>query len=75
MVYWCNGVTLRRYAITPLRHHAALLGDARNIRFYAILSEIPENCLRNLRYLALAALKTKHKIKVVFGNPAKHTIK
>ena len=73
---------LRHYAITPLSHYAirplrhdALLGEARNIRFYAILSEIPGNHPRNLQYLLPAALKTQHEMNVFFGNPSKHTIK
>ena len=43
-------------AITPLRHNAALLGGARNIRCYATLSDILKNILRNLRYYLWGAI-------------------
>ena len=52
-----------------------LLGEAQNICFCSILSEISENHLCILQYLATVALKTPHKIDTVFVKCSKHTIK
>ena len=52
-----------------------LLGEAQNICFCTILSEIPENHLCILQYLATVALKTQHKIDTFFVKCSKHTIK
>ena len=52
-----------------------LLGEAQNLGFCSILSEISENHLCILQYLAPVALKTHHKIKVFFVKCSKHTIK
>ena len=51
------------------------LGEARNIWFRTILSEISENHLCILQYLATVALKTQHKIDTFFVKVSKHTIK
>ena len=42
-----------------------LLGEAQNLCFCTILSEISENHLCILQYLAPVALKTQHKIDVL----------
>ena len=52
-----------------------LLGEAQNICFCSILSEISENHLCILQYLATVALKTQHKIDTFFLKVSKHTIK
>ena len=52
-----------------------LLGEAQNICFCTILSEISENHLCILQYLAPVALKTHHKIDTFFVKCSKHTIK
>ena len=50
-----------------------LLGEAQNICFCTILSEIPENHLCILLYLATVALTTQHKIDIVFLSNAQIT--
>ena len=52
-----------------------LLGEAQNLCFCTILSEISENHLCILQYLATVALKTHHKIDTFFVKCLKHTIK
>ena len=52
-----------------------LLGEAQNLCFCTILSEISENHLCILQYLATVALKTQHKIDTFFVKCSKHTIK
>ena len=52
-----------------------LLGEAQNLCFCIILSEISENHLCILQYLAPVALKTRHKIDTFFVKCSKHTIK
>ena len=54
-----------------------LLGEAQNMTlwFCTILSEISENHLCILQYLAPVALKTHHKIDTFFVKCSKHTIK
>ena len=52
-----------------------LLGEAQNLCFFTILSEISENHLCILQYLAPVALKTHHKIDTFFVECSKHTIK
>ena len=52
-----------------------LLGEAQNICFCPILSEISENQLCILQYLATVALKTHHKIDTFFVKVSKDTIK
>ena len=51
------------------------LGEAQNICFCTILSEISENHLCILQYLATVAFKTQHKINTFFVKCLKHTIK
>ena len=58
-----------------VRPSVPLLGEAQNICFCTILSEIPENHLCILQYLATVALKTQHKIHSFFGKCSKRTIK
>ena len=52
-----------------------LLGEAQNLCFCTILSEISKNHLCILHYLATVALKTYHKISTFFIKWSKHTIK
>ena len=52
-----------------------LLREAQNICSCTILSEILENHLLILQYLAPVALKTHHKIDTFFVKCSKHTIK
>ena len=58
-----------------VRASVPLLGEAQNICFCTILSEISENHLCILQYLATVALKTQHKIDTFFVKCSKHTIK
>ena len=60
-----------------LTHHPALpaSGDAQKHRFCIILSDISENHLCILQYLAPVALKTHHKIDTFFVKCSKHIIK
>ena len=58
-----------------VRASVPLLGEAQNLCFCAILSEISENHICILRYLALVALKTCHKIDTFFAKCSKHIIK
>ena len=52
-----------------------LLGEAQNLCFCTILSEISENHLCILQYLATVALKTQHRIDTFFVKCSKHNIK
>ena len=52
-----------------------ILGEAQNICFCTILSEISENHICILQYLADVALKTHHKIDTFFVKCSKHNIK
>ena len=61
--------------IPPSVRPSPLLGEAQNICFCTTLSEISENHLCILRYLATVALKTQHKIATFFIKCSKHTIK
>ena len=54
---------------------APLLGEAQNLGFCTILSEISENHLCILQYLALVALKTHHIIDTFFVQCSKYIIK
>ena len=58
-----------------VRGSVPLLGEAQNLCFCTILSEISENHLCILQYLAPVALKTHHKIDTFFVECSKHTIK
>ena len=58
-----------------VRPSVPLLGEAQNICFCTILSDIPENHLCALQYLATVALKTHHKIDTFFVKCSKHNIK
>ena len=52
-----------------------LLGEAQNLCFCTILSEIWENHICILQYLAPVAFKTHHKIDTFFVECSKHIIK
>ena len=58
-----------------VRASVPLLGEAQNLWFRTILSEISENHICILQYLAPVALKTRHKINTFFVKCSKHTIK
>ena len=58
-----------------VRASVPLLGEAQNLCFCIILSEIWENHLCILQYLATVALKTQHKINTFFVKCSKHIIK
>ena len=58
-----------------LRACVPLLGEAQNLWFRTILSEISENHLCILQHLAPDAFKTHHKINTFFIKCSKHTIK
>ena len=61
--------------LASVRGSVPLLGEAQNLCFYTILSEISENQLCILQYLAPVALKTQHQIDTLFIKCSKHTIK
>ena len=52
-----------------------LLGEAQNLCFCTMLSEISENHICILQYLAPVTLKTHHKSDTVFAKYSKHTTK
>ena len=52
-----------------------LLAEAQNLWFRTILSEISENHVCILQYLATVALKTEHKIDTFFVKCSKHFMK
>ena len=58
-----------------VRPSVPLLGEAQNLCFCTILSEISENHLCILQHLAPVALKTQHKIDTLFVKCSKHIIK
>ena len=58
-----------------VRPSIPLLGKAQHLCFCTILSEISENHLCILQYLAPVAFKTHHKIDTFFVKCSKHTIK
>ena len=60
---------------SSVRPCVPLLGEAQNLWFRTILSEISENHLCILQYLAPVALKTPHKIDTFSVKCSKHTIK
>ena len=61
--------------IPPSVRPSPILGEAQNICFCTILSEISENHLCILQYLATVAFKTQHKIDTFFVKCSKHTVK
>ena len=61
--------------IPPSVRPSPILGEAQNICFCSILSEISENHLCILQYLATVALKTHDKVDTFFVKCSKHTIK
>ena len=63
------------FLCASVRASVPLLGEAQNLCFCTILSEISENHLCILQYLAPVALKTHHKIDTFFVKCSKHTIK
>ena len=69
---WARSWLFLRPSVRP---SVPLLGEAQNICFCTILSEISENHLCILQYLATVALKTHHKIDTFFVKCSKHTIK
>ena len=62
-------------SVRPCVRPSPILGEAQNICFCTILSEISENHQCILQYLATVALKTQHKIDTFFVKCSKHTIK
>ena len=60
---------------SSVRPSVPLLGEAQNLCFCTILSEISENHLCILQYLAPVALKTHYKINTFFVKCSKHHIK
>ena len=69
---WARSWLFLRPSVRP---SVPLLGEAQNLCFCTILSEISENHLCILQYLAPVALKTHHKINSFFVKCSKHTIK
>ena len=66
---------LRPCVRASVRACVPLLGEAQNLCFCTILSEISENHVCILQYLAAVALKTQHKISTFFVKCSQHTIK
>ena len=75
LMHLFRGLSSKLIIPASVRACVPLLGEAQNICFCTILSEIPENHLCILLYLATVALKTQHKIATFFVKCSKHTIK
>ena len=69
---WARSWLFLRPSVRPSVRPSPLLGEAQNICFCTILSEISENHICILQYLATVALKTHHKIDI-FSPDAQNT--
>ena len=74
-MHLARGLSSKLIIPPSVRPSVPLLGEAQNIWFCTILSEILENHLCILQYLAPVALKTHHKITTFFVKVSKDTIK
>ena len=75
LMHLFRGLSSKLIIPPSVRASVPLLGEAQNICFCTILSEISENHLCILQYLATVAFKTHHKIDTFFVKCSKHTIK
>ena len=75
LMHLFRGLSSKLIIPPSVRACVPLLVEAQNICFCTILSEIPENHLCILQYLATVGLKTQHKINMFFVKCSKHTIK
>ena len=75
LMHLARGLSSKLIIPPCVRPCVPLLGEAQNLCFCTILSEISENHLCILQYLATVALKTQHKIDTFFVKCSKHTIK
>ena len=75
LMHLARGLSSKLIIPPSVRPCVPLLGEAQNLCFCTILSEISENHLCILQYLAPVALKTPHKIDTFFVKCSKHTIK
>ena len=75
LMHLFRGLSSKLIIPPSVRPSVPLLGEAQNICFCTILSEISENHLCILQYLATVAFKTQHKIDTFFVKCSKHTIK
>ena len=75
LMHLARGLSSKLIIPPSVRACVPLLGEAQNLCFCTILSEISENHLCISQYLAPVALKTHHKIDTFFVKCSKHTIK
>ena len=75
LMHLARGLSSKLIIPPSVRPSVPLLGEAQNLCFCTILSEISKNHLCILQYLAPVALKTHHKIDTFFVKCSKHTIK
>ena len=75
LMHLARGLSSKLIIPPSVRPSVPLLGEAQNLCFCTILSEISENHLCILHYLATAALKTPYKIDTFFVKCSKDAIK
>ena len=75
LMHLVRGLSSKLIIPPCVRACVPLLGEAQNLCFCTILSEISENHLCILQYLAPVAIKTHHKIDTFLVKCSKHTIK
>ena len=75
LMHLSRGLSSKLIIPPCVRPCVPLLGEAQNLCFCTILSEISKNPLCILQSLATAALKTLHEIDTAFVKSSKHTTK
>ena len=75
LMHLVRGLSSKLIIPPCVRPCVPLRGEAQNLCFCTILSEISENHVCISRYLAPVAFKTHHKIDTFFVKCSKHTIK
>ena len=75
LMHLARGLSSKLIIPPCVRACVPLLGEAQNLCFCTILSEISKNHLCILQYLAPVAFKTHHKIDTFFVKCSKHVIK
>ena len=70
LMHLARGLSSKLIIPSCVRPSVPLLGEAQNPCFCTILSEISENHLCILRYLADVALKAHHKICLLYTSPS-----
>ena len=75
LMHLARGLSSKLIIPPSVRACVPLLGEAQNLCFCTILSEISENHICILQYLATVAFKTHHKIITFSVRCSKHIIK